>query len=348
MFCKVIDRGKSRKLYLYSLSKKNYKKIKGLDSVDQKGQHMRWNSLRDEWVFYSPLRQSRTFLPSENNCPLCASVKGETLTDIPVTDYEIAVFDNRFSALSIVSQNITKIEGILNEQSYGRCEVVSYTSDHNASLKTLSIEQVSLLMKVWSERYMHLMQDKNIKYVLPFENKGEEIGVTLEHPHGQIYAMSMIPEIINRQAINQKEKNIVNNLVKSVSEELEISKDDNAISFVPPFARYPYEIWIAPFKKVDCMNQLSGREINSIANQLISSIKRLDSLFDNPMPYTMAVHFPPRGFEGSFHHYIALQPMKRDKNKLKFLAGIEQISGLMLSDIVPEVAALDLKSIKID
>ena len=125
MFCKVIDRGKNRKLYLYSLSKKKYKKIKGLYSVDQKGQHMRWNSLRDEWVFYSPLRQSRTFLPSENNCPLCASVKGKTLTDIPVTDYEIAVFDNRFSSLSIVSQNITKIEGILNEQSYeiGRAHV---------------------------------------------------------------------------------------------------------------------------------------------------------------------------------------------------------------------------------
>ena len=96
------------------------------------------------------------------------------------------------------------------------------------------------------------------------------------------------------------------------------------------------------------MKQLSDEEINSISNQLVSSIKRLDLLFDEPMPYTMAVHFPPRGFEGNFHHYIAIQPMRRDKNKLKFLAGIEQISGLMLSDIVPEDAASRLKSIKID
>ena len=112
MFCKIIDRGKSRKLYLYSLKKKEYTKAKGLTSVDQKGQHMRWNSLRDEWVFYSPLRQSRTFLPNENNCPLCASTKDGIITDIPVTEYEIAVFDNRFSALSIVPKDIFNIRNI--------------------------------------------------------------------------------------------------------------------------------------------------------------------------------------------------------------------------------------------
>ena len=348
MFCKIIDRGKSRKLYLYSLKKKEYTKVKGLTSVDQKGQHMRWNSLRDEWVFYSPQRQSRTFLPRENNCPLCVSTKDGIITDIPVTEYEIAVFDNRFSALSIVPQDLINIRNISTEQSYGKCEVISYTSDHKASLKSLEIKQISLLMKVWSDRYSNLMKDQKINYVLPFENKGEEIGVTLEHPHGQIYAMPTIPEIIKRQAINQKEKNIINNLVNSVSEDLKISNDNNAISFVPPYARYPYEIWVAPFKKVDCIKQLSDEEINSISNQLVSSIKRLDLLFDEPMPYTMAVYFPPRGFEGNFHHYIALQPMRRDKNKLKFLAGIEQISGLMLSDIIPEDAASKLKSITID
>ena len=101
------------------------------------------------------------------------------------------------------------------------------------------------------------MQNPNINYVIPFENKGKEIGVTLEHPHGQIYSMKIIPEIIKTQAKNQKIKNTVSNLINSLDNKLEIEKNKNAISFVPPFARYPYEVWIAPFKKVDCANQLS-------------------------------------------------------------------------------------------
>ena len=160
--------------------------------------------------------------------------------------------------------------------------------------------------------------------------------------------MQIIPQIIQTQAKNQKIKNVISNLIKSLDSKLEIEKDESAISFVPPFARYPYEIWIAPFKKADCANYLSDKEIISIAKLLISSVKKLDHLFGKPMPYTMAVHFPPRGFENNFHHYICLQPMRRDKDKLKFLAGIEQITGLMLSDILPEDAASRLKSLEID
>ena len=122
--------------------------------------------------------------------------------------------------------------------------------------------------------------------------------------------MKIIPEIIKTQAKNQKIKNTVSNLINSLDNKLEIEKDENAISFVPPFARYPYEIWIAPFKRVDCANQLADKEIISIAKLLISSVKRLDHLFGKPMPYTMAVHFPPRGYENNFHHYISFQPMR--------------------------------------
>ena len=96
MFCKTIEREKGRKLYLYSSQKREYKEIKGLPSLDKKSQHLRWNSLRNEWVFYSPVRQERTFLPNASNCPLCPSQKDGMRTDIPVSDYEIAVFDNRF------------------------------------------------------------------------------------------------------------------------------------------------------------------------------------------------------------------------------------------------------------
>ena len=348
MFCRILNRGKGRKLYLYSLEEKKYIKTKGLESVSQTGQHLRWNELRDEWVFYSPLRQTRTFKPKKNKCPLCPSTIIGSQTDISVTDYEIAVFDNRFSALSASPPDIKNIKDVIVNQSYGYCEVVSYSPDHKINLYSLKNEQIMLLMKVWSDRFIKLMKDPNIKYVLPFENRGKEIGVTLDHPHGQIYGLNEIPSIIHKQACKQKEKLIVTNLVNSINNDLKISNNDNAISFVPPFARYPFEIWIAPFKKVDHVEFLNNEEINSMAKLLKSSIKRLDILFKKPMAYTMAVHFPPKGFEGSFHHYIALQPMRRDQNKLKHLAGIEQITGVMLSDIIPEDSAKKLKSLKID
>ena len=348
MFCRILRRGKGRKLYLYSLKKKFYTKTKGLESINQTGQHLRWNELRDEWVFYSPLRQERTFKPVKSNCPLCPTLTDGPATDIPVTDYEIAVFDNRFSALSSTPPKIKKIKDVIVNHSFGNCEVVSYSPDHRKNLYSLKTEQVALLMKVWSDRFINLMKSSNIKYVLPFENRGKEIGVTLNHPHGQIYGFPEIPPIIKKQASKQKESLLISNLVNSVNENLEISRDNNAISFVPYFARYPFEIWIAPFKKVDHAGFLNDEEINSMAILLKSSIKRLDKLFNKPMAYTMAINFPPKGFEGSFHHYIALQPMRRDENKLKHLAGIEQITGLMLSDIVPENSAKKLKRIIID
>ena len=187
MFCKTIERDKGRKLYLYSSHKREYNEIESLSSIDQNNQHLRWNSLRNEWVFYSPVRQKRTFLPNVSNCPLCPSQKDGMKTDIPVSDYEIAVFDNRFSALSFNPPNIKIEKNIDFSSAYGSCEVISYSQDHNTTFHSLTIEHVSLLIKVWSDRFTKLMQNPNINYVIPFENKGKEIGVTLEHPHGQIY-----------------------------------------------------------------------------------------------------------------------------------------------------------------
>ena len=154
MFCKILNRGKGRKLYLYSLEEKKYIKPRGWKSINQTGQHLRWNELRDEWVFYSPLRQERTFKPVKSNCPLCPTLTDGPATDIPVTDYEIAVFDNRFSALSASPPDIKNIKDVIVNQSYGYCEVISYSPDHKINLYSLKNEQIMLLMKVWSDRYI--------------------------------------------------------------------------------------------------------------------------------------------------------------------------------------------------
>ena len=346
MFCKKIDRGKGRSLFLYSLKKKTYEEVLGLESIKMSGQHLRWHAFREEWVCYSPVRQSRTFLPKKDECPLCPSINNKSITDIPVTDYEIAVFNNRFSAFNF-NQN-TNDRDPNKQPSYGSCEVISYSKVHNTSLPYLDIKNIELLIKVWGDRITQLMKDPKIKYVIPFENRGEEVGVTLHHPHGQIYALPMIPDIILKQANNHSPKKKMNSIINSLDKDLILKHDNISIVFVPPFARYPYEIWIAPLVMVDNPSQLKNLQIKSLAKSLKYAIQKLDKLFNAPMPYTMAVNTAPKGFEGKFHHYISIQLMKRDKDKLKFLAGIEQITGLMLADINPEEAAIRLKRVKIE
>ncbi len=348
MHCLEIDRGKGRKLYLYSKSKKDYSYVPALESVEQKGGYVRWHDFREEWVFYSPTRQNRTFLPKKIDCPLCPGINGKRVTEISVTNYDIAVFDNRFSSLSINKKNFDIDQNDKFDHSYGYCEVICYSPEHKANFGKLSVSDLELLVKVWGDRYVKLMQDKNIHYVLPFENKGSEIGVTLNHPHGQIYAFSHIPEIILKQAKNHNTKTNLLNLIESLDETLIIQKDSNSILFVPPFARYPFELWLVPFKKVDHPGQLSNEETNSMVNFLKLSVNMLDAIFKKNMPYTMSVNCAPRNFENSFHHFISFQPIRRDNNKLKFLAGIEQITGLMLCDIKPEDSAMILKSVKVD
>ena len=345
MYCHEVDRGKGRKLYLYSNKRNNYTVVPALESIDQLGGHARWHDFREEWVFYAPTRQNRTFLPNKTECPLCPGIKGKRLTDISVTNYEIAVFNNRFSSLSREKKPFAVSKNIKSDFSYGICEVISYSSDHDTHLGSISNNNLNLLVKVWGERYEKLMQDKNILYVLPFENKGEEIGVTLEHPHGQIYAFSYVPEIILKQAKNHEGESSIINLINKLDKNLIIKQDNNSILFVPPFARYPFEIWLSPLTRVDHPGQLNNHEVNSIAKNLKLAVNKLNSIFKTPMPYTMSVNCAPRNFENRFHHYITFNPIRRDINKLKFLAGIEQITGLMLSDITPEKSAKILKSV---
>src|SRR5271166_4260620 len=138
---------------------------------------LRFNELRDEQVVYAVHRQDRTFLPSRDHCPLCPTRPGSTETEIPLPAFEIAVFDNRFPAF---------------EAPRGAAEVVVYTDDHDASFGTLAAERAEALMWVWRHRYEELGAREEIEYVFIFENRGVEVGVTLHHPHGQIYGFPFL------------------------------------------------------------------------------------------------------------------------------------------------------------
>ena len=332
-----------RELFLYGAAPAGPALGDDVTSVTGAASHLRWHPLRREWVAYAAARQSRTFLPQSDACPLCAS-QGGRIGEIPFDDFEIAVFENRFPAFSSEAPAPAAIAGVDVAAAVGRCEVVVYTADHAASLSTLPEARLRLLIDVWADRISALRQ-AGFASVLAFENRGEEIGVTLHHPHGQIYAFSFIPAQLHRAAEAQESSPVVADLLAELPVELLLRDEIAAVSFVPPFAMYPYEIWLAPRRRVASPEALDDAERDALARLLGDAVRRLDTLFAAPMPYILTVQSAPAGFDRTFHMTIEIRPFRRDVGKLKYLAGVEQGAGIFLVDVLPEDAAEKLRAI---
>ena len=163
--------------------------------------HLRLDPLVDEWVVIASHRQHRVFLPPKELCPLCAST-GEKLTEIPDKDYEVVVFGNRAPALTTPKDNfkLAQISALTTPDvdAAGACEVICYTSDHSSSFAKLTEKQIRAVLEAWKDRDSALSKLPFIEQVFIFENRGEEVGVTLSHPHGQIYAYSFLPPKIEK------------------------------------------------------------------------------------------------------------------------------------------------------
>lgn len=305
--------------------------------------HLRWHPLKREWVGYSGARQGRTFLPSTDDCPLCAA-GGPRVGEIPFEDFEIAVFENRFPAFTAGAGTPPALDGVATAPARGRCEVVVYSADHDASLGALDDGRLDLLIEVWGAR-IEAQEAMGFAAVLPFENRGEEIGVTLHHPHGQIYAFDFIPAQIARAAEAQRDAPVIAELIGQADRALFLQDGGAAVSLVPPFAMYPYEVWLAPRRRVASPAGLTGDERAVLAQALGDAVRRLDALFGASMPYILTVQTAPRGFADTFHMTIEIRPFRRDKGKLKYLAGVEQGSGIFLVDVSPEEAAARLRDV---
>ena len=338
----IIERGGDRVLYLYANAPKSYQHFEGLPPISSADAHMRWHPVRREWVGYAAARQGRTHLPNQADCPLCPMQDANMPSDIPVDDYEIAIFTNRFSAFSLHAQN-TVIDGMDTRAGKGLCEVISYSADHNASLSTIGAERIALLIRAIGDRITALYAHEDIVWSLPFENRGREIGVTLDHPHGQIYSLSILPEPMKRQADAMAEDKPLEGLAEKLDQNLILDEAASAIAYVPPWARYPFESWVMPKRAVDGPHQLSDDEITELAMMIDSTAKKLDAANDGPMPYTLAWQIAPKTYEGQFHFHLTFQPLKRSKSKQKYLASVEQITSLFLVDLAPERAARILR-----
>lgn len=307
---------------------------------------LRWHPFHREWIITATHRQDRTFFPPDNYCPLCPTRAGGFPTEIPRESYDIAVFENKFPSLKTPPPD-PAIEGTTLapvRASHGVCEVVCYTDKHDTTLADLPLIQIQKLTRVWQDRFRELIHQPNVEYVFIFENKGKEIGVTLTHPHGQIYAYPFIPEIINIRHEAEKEhfdefgEQLAQRwLQEEIADGRRIVEEfDEWIALVPFFARYPYEVHIVPKSQVSSLMEMEQSHLDGLANALKATTERYDRLFDFSMPYIMSIFQHPAAFT---RFTIEFTPPFRTKDKLKYLAGSEAGCGVFINDTLPEQTA---------
>jgi UDPglucose--hexose-1-phosphate uridylyltransferase len=293
---------------------------------------LRFNELRGEEVVYAIHRQERTFLPSREHCPLDPTRPGGPKTEIPFPSFEIAVFDNRFPAF---------------ESPLGAAEVVVYTDQHDGSFGSLERERAEALMWVWRHRYMQLGARDGIDYVMIFENRGVEVGVTLHHPHGQIYGYPFLPPIpALEQAADRRLGGCA--VCALMKDELEdgrriVHQNDSVLAYVPYAARWAFEAHVVLREHRPSLLDCDAGELGDLAQALQAIARGYDALFDRPFPYVMVVHQAPTTAGADGHLHVEFYPPLRTAEKLKYLAGSEQGAGTFISDTLPEESAAMLR-----
>jgi UDPglucose--hexose-1-phosphate uridylyltransferase len=299
--------------------------------------HLRWHPLRGEWVTYAAYRQGRTFQPPPRYNPLAPTAEPAFPTELPAGDWQVAVFDNRFPALMPPE---------------GKCEVVVFTQDPQSSLGELPLGHLELLLEVWGERTAELGALEHVQYVLPFENRGAEVGVTLHHPHGQIYAYPVVPPVPARMHETAREGG---GLLRHVIEQ-EIADGrrmlyagPHAVAFVPACARYPYEVWVAPLEPVESFARLGGAQRQDLARALKTVLMKYDGLWQRPFPYLMAWYQAPTDGRPhpEAHLHAEFYPPYRTPERLKYLAGTELAAGFFAMDALPEEKARELQAVEV-
>jgi UDPglucose--hexose-1-phosphate uridylyltransferase len=317
--------------------------------------HFRWQPLRGEWVVYAGHRQARTFLPPPDYNPLRASNDPGAATELPAGDYEIAVFDNLFPAMSLGAHD-APASIVPSSPGTGHCEVVVFTQDSRSSLGALAPGHIELLLEVWGSRTRE-MRNRGLHYALPFENRGEEVGVTLHHPHGQIYGYPFVPPVPERMLQREREHFAANGramLETLIEAECEtrarvLFESDHAVAFVPAWARYPYEVWVAPRSAVPDFESLAPAQRADLARALKTTLLKYDGLWSRPFPYIMAWYQAPLqgATPGAHHLHAELLPAFRMPGRLKYLAGTEIAAGMFTNDTLPEEKARELQAVQV-
>jgi UDPglucose--hexose-1-phosphate uridylyltransferase len=328
----------------------------------------RWHPLREEWVIVAAHRQNRPWsgetLDAQNKtlpeyvedcylCPRNSRVSGKTNPDYE----QIFVFDNDHPSVAAdAPENEPPPAAIYRAQpATGHARVVCYSPKHNLTLTELTPGEIENLLKVWQEQYLDLGGREEIEHVLIFENKGEAVGVSNPHPHCQIYANNFVFKTIETEArVSQKYLAETGNVLFQEIIKAEqtdgrriIAENETAIAFLPYFARYAYEVFVAPKRTHPSIAGLSDEEIKDFAAVLKTVLVKFDNLWKMPFPYVMPLHQAPTdgGDHSGFHFHIEFHPPLRKPNLLKYLAGPEIGGGNFLSDTSPEEKAAELRAL---
>jgi UDPglucose--hexose-1-phosphate uridylyltransferase len=315
---------------------------------------LRFDRTTGQWVIIAALRQDRTYKPPPDQCPLCPGPTGMT-SEVPAPDYDVVVFENRFPSLSGTGESaLPTSEGFVSAPGHGRCEVICFSSNHTGSFADLDAAQARLVVEAWRHRTADLMAQPGIEQVFCFENRGEEIGVTLTHPHGQIYGYPYLTPrtaAMLHQAGEHQKAHGSNLFADILAWELAegsrvIGRTELFTAFVPFAARWPVEVHIYPNRFVHNLLELEPRELDEFAQVYLDVLRRFDRMYSAPLPYMSALHqfadTDPQQ-EGYFH--VELMSIRRSAVALKYLAASESAMDAFISDVTPEDVAQRLREL---
>ncbi len=305
---------------------------------------VRWNPLTKEYVIYSPKRQSRPDR-DEVKCPFC-----EGSEEVPIFE-KIMRLPNKFPSLSQdlecqrykVNDFHEKITG------YGKCEVVVYTKNHEGKFSDLSNGEILSIFENWIQATKEISSDQHIKYILPFENYGKDVGASLHHPHGQIYAFPFIPSDVKKEleslAEYQSEKKscLICDILKQelLERDRVVIENDYIVAIVPFYAKYSYDLYIYPKRHHSFLHQSTRRELEAYVEFVPQAIKALNSILKQEVSYSLSLHQQAVNSKGSsnFHFYFKLHTPQRNSKSLKLLGAVETATNVFINGTLPEDAA---------
>ena len=307
---------------------------------------MRQDVLTGEWISVAAARQNRVFLPPAHQDPL-APATSDNPSEIP-DNYDVAVFENRSPSFGpeLAPGDAEPLSGIGFERtspSYGRCEVVCFSPDHEGSFGTQTVSRARTVIEAWADRTAALSALPGIQQVFPFENRGEEIGVTLRHPHGQIYSYPYITPRTTTllAAIAAQGPDLFERILRTEqASDRVILSGEHWTAFVPFAARWPIEVHMLPHRHVADFAGTTEAERDELAVLYRRLLRGIDALYDTPTPYIAAWHQAPvtQGRD-TVRLMLQVTSPRRAADKLKYLAGSEAAMGAWIADVTPEQAA---------
>jgi len=320
---------------------------------EPQGIHKRLDAFTGAWVAIAPARNARPLDSTADTgggaepCPFCPGGR-----EVPFP-YEAAVFDNRFPSF----RPHPPPPPVLEEETgpaVGRCEVVLYTQRHEASFGCLSPAELGRVLAVWIDRARELWSDPAHAYVCVFENRGAEVGATIAHPHGQIYALDHVPPIVAaKAAAHRRHRERAGGCLSCEATDADarservVSVNDSFVAAVPFAARWPFEVAVRARRHgLGRMADLAPVEHRDLALALRDVVRRYDALFDLPLPYMMVAQEAPAD-EPDWHLAFELYPLHRAPEVTKIRASVETGLGLYLNDVAPEDAARRLASLDV-